>query len=202
MKIIKKQNFSTSSRQAGFTLIEVLVVIGITAILMALAIPSETSYRHKAELKQSVKQLRSLYWEAQGFSLAPRTKDVVSYGLAIAKQTMPSIVDIVGRECKDNSITGCDVEFNRTGLGKNIYIDDILCFGSSGASSINTLATYFLVSEDNKASGTMSFYRAIGDSNQLDCDKIEIGLKSTLFDALSYKITLDKANNSITYGTR
>jgi prepilin-type N-terminal cleavage/methylation domain-containing protein len=187
--------FKNKNFQSGFTLIEIVVVIGIMGVLMAIAIPSEISYRHKAELKTSVKELRSLYWDAQSRSLAPRQKDVGFYEIAVIKQTPPlSQTIFTEKECIDN--INCPADIGQVTLGNNIYVSDIKC-ATGPTTTTTSLATYFAVG-DNKTSGTMDFYETVGGS-PINCDKIEIIMSSIIVSDYEFKITLDRTSNSIDY---
>jgi len=181
-----------TKRNSGFTLLELMVVIGIMGVLMAIAIPAENTYRLKAELKTSVKDLRSMYWDAQSHSLAPTTKDVTAYEIAVTKQSSAPTPPISEQECVGNT---CG-DINKVTFGSNIFISDIKCVVGS-ATGITSLATYFAVG-NNKTSGTMSFYNSVGGA-LIDCDNIELIMSSIAVSGYNFKITLDRTNNSIDY---
>jgi len=71
--------------QLAFTIIEVLVVISIMAILMIISIPNFHQFSRNAKVRNSAKALRSFFWEAQSFALAPKEADVDKYEIFLSK---------------------------------------------------------------------------------------------------------------------
>ena len=187
--------FRKNKQQSGFTLIELLVVIGIMGVLMAIAIPSEINYRLKSELKTSVKDLRSMYWDAQSYSLAPRAKNITAYEVTVTKSSAPAS-PLTEKECV--ALDDCPTDINKVTFGSNIYISDIKYLNCVSLPAVtDKLSTYFLVG-DNKTSGTMSFFDKVG-GNPVKCDKIEIIMSSIAVSNYNFMITLDSTNNSIDY---
>lgn len=61
-----------SIKNAGFTLIEMIVVISIMTILTIVILAGYSSYRQRNNLKIAAQELRSALTEAQNMALAPR----------------------------------------------------------------------------------------------------------------------------------
>jgi prepilin-type N-terminal cleavage/methylation domain-containing protein len=188
-------------KKNGFTLVELLVTLGIMMLLMGITIPFEVSYRNKAELKGSVKALRSLFWEAQNRSLAPSSTAVTSYKIAIQKtpDNYGSSITISLQECKGvlpcPAITGAKTP--QVILGKNIIIEDISFEGgNSPLSSTQSVQTDFAVG-DNSRAGKIAFTAFGGNTDPGNIMKIKIG--SLAYPSLTYDIIVDKKMESITY---
>jgi Tfp pilus assembly major pilin PilA len=190
----------TKTKQYGFTLVELLVTLGIMMLLMGITIPFEVSYRNKAELKGSSKELRSLFWEAQNRALAPRSKNATAYRLNLQKTpegvTIPITISL--RECKGSLPTDCipitDGQLPQAILGKNIIIESIKLDGieASGLAQVD-----FAVG-DNQKSGGISF---IEGSSPVVKDKMEIVVGSKALPSIKYNITIDRKMESVTYLT-
>lgn len=56
----------------AFTLIEVLVVVGILTILLIMSIPTYRSYNKRNELRNTAEKVRQAIIEAQNMALAPK----------------------------------------------------------------------------------------------------------------------------------
>lgn len=187
--------FKTKTKfKSGFTLVELLVTLGIMMLLMGITMPFEISYRNKAEIKKSVKELRSLFWEAQNRSLAPRSVDVTGYKINLNKnQGTLSKISLkecagLGAEMVCNDIAGAQTP--QVILGKNITIENI-SFVDGSADVLGLVSTSFAVG-NNSGSGQISFNQP-GDKMI-----IKIGSKLT---TLKYDIIIDKKMGSITYST-
>lgn len=199
-----------TKKQLGFTLVEMMVVIGVMGILFTIAIPAEVNYRKRMEVKSAAKEIRSLFWDAQTRSLAPRPvgrtaannyAGVYAYEVGITKQASPpSSYTYRVKECASPSTcSNFDGSYKFTWNEGRIYIADIIPSSCVVAPTSNllSLAVYFAVSNDENA-GVMSFYKTV-NGEAIDCDKIEIIIASTAYSGFEYKVTLDKGNNSIDY---
>ncbi len=80
------------NRKAGFTLVELIVVLVILAILAALLVPALTGYMDKAKEKQVIAETRSLLTAIQTeaselYATDTFPKNVSSVGVALADKT-------------------------------------------------------------------------------------------------------------------
>lgn len=66
--------------QAGFTLIELMVVVAITGILASIAIPTFTKYIHRSKLTEAYMMVRKLYDAQYEFALEPMIWRDATYG--------------------------------------------------------------------------------------------------------------------------
>ncbi|SHH51429.1 type IV pilus assembly protein PilA [Clostridium collagenovorans DSM 3089] len=57
----------SKSSKKGFTLVELLVVIGIIGLLAAIILPKFTGYTEKAIMKDAVSQARTVYTQASAY---------------------------------------------------------------------------------------------------------------------------------------
>jgi len=188
-----------TKKKNGFTLVELLVTLGIMMLLMGVTMPFEISYRSKAEIKLSAKDLRSLFWEAQNRSLAPSDKDVTSYRISLAKgQGKLTVVSL--QECKPLP-TGCNpikgAKLPQVTLGTNITIGDII-FDPLHTPLAGTETVDFAVGNNSKA-GEISFSEKVtGSDVPIIANKIKIVIVSAA-TTLKYDIIIDKGMESITY---
>ena len=68
---IKSKN-SLKTRPAGFTLIEVMIVIAITGVLASIAIPNYIKYREKAQIEVAITEIRFIEKEIANFVIDNR----------------------------------------------------------------------------------------------------------------------------------
>ncbi|NOS80545.1 MAG: prepilin-type N-terminal cleavage/methylation domain-containing protein [Nitrospira sp.] len=123
-------------RQAGFTLIEVMVVVAIVGIGSAIGIPSYLQWNERYQLRQVTSELRSNLLQAR---MAAKNRNIIvnaaivkaadntltlGFGGALAPMTIPSVVAggnvMVGGVATDFVISGPGVlgtiGFNQQGL--------------------------------------------------------------------------------------
>src|SRR5262249_37029353 len=60
-------------RQAGFTLVELMVVVAIVSVLAAIAIPSFLKNARKAKTSEALVQLNRIYSASRTYILEPHT---------------------------------------------------------------------------------------------------------------------------------
>lgn len=66
----------------GFTLVELMVTVGIVVLMASLALPNLADFKKQQGLKRTALELRNKILEAQSLSLAPRRDDVGLSGYA------------------------------------------------------------------------------------------------------------------------
>jgi len=84
--------------KAGFTLVELIVVIAILAILAGIAVPVYSGYIKKAESAADTQMLSSIYTAAQGL-MAGEGKEITSITVGMSNGTwevsvLPSTVGV------------------------------------------------------------------------------------------------------------
>jgi prepilin-type N-terminal cleavage/methylation domain-containing protein len=70
-----------SRRRAGFTVIEVMVVVGIIAVFAALAIPSWRQYQANLQLRAAARTVANAYSYARSHALATGNRHVVVFAV-------------------------------------------------------------------------------------------------------------------------
>ena len=89
------------SKQAGFTLIELMVVVVIVAIFAAIAIPSYQAYVHRAQASQAQQEVQRIAselerWKSRNFNyinfVDPEPKTVINYSFEVKDGTDTSKV--------------------------------------------------------------------------------------------------------------
>jgi len=188
------------NKQHGFTLIEMLVVIGIMVLFISMAIPFETAYKTKVPIKNAAKQLRSLFWEAQARSLAPMKKEDTSYRIDLDKV----IRTISLQECTTSCAAITGAQTPQVVLGSNVVIKLIVMFDSGGNvigsyPYTSSISTSFLVGNSRDA-GKISFSNVVpASANPIAKIKIYVGSTIT---TTQYYIIIDSQTNSIIYSTQ
>jgi prepilin-type N-terminal cleavage/methylation domain-containing protein len=87
---------SPRSRQAGFTVIEIMVVVAIIAILAALAVPSWRQYQANLRLRASVRTVSNAFSYARAHALATGNRHVVVFSLTPNDVCGSAIEDVQG----------------------------------------------------------------------------------------------------------
>lgn len=183
------------NKKSGYTLIELLIVIAIMTMLIVMAIPFDLSYRKKVELKNSTKQLRGIFWEAQSRALAPSSKYATSYKINLIKDAATGHATITLKQCLTTPPATTETCTDILGsqefvtLGTNITVKNITMTGGS-VPTPTSLITSFLVG-NGRTAGQISFIPVATSAD------IQIG--SLLDSTLKYDIIIDGATSSITY---
>ena len=134
-------------RRAGFTLVELLVVLAVLAVVMAMAVPVFTAGRPRAELDGAALQLaaslrqargqaiasnrsqaftidleRRLYWAGEGATLRQLPPDI---DVSLVTATAELIDGTTGsiRFFADGGSTGGGVRVSRSGAGWDVLVD-------------------------------------------------------------------------------
>lgn len=70
------------AKQRGFTLVEVMIVVGVIAVLMAMAIPNLMKARESARARACVSNLREMDQAKEQFAMerAKKVGDAVTWG--------------------------------------------------------------------------------------------------------------------------
>jgi type IV fimbrial biogenesis protein FimT len=104
MGIFKTRQDTVSSRQAGFTLIEVMTVVAIVGVGSAIGIPSYLQWNERYQLRQVTSELRSNLLQAR---MTAKNRNIavnvqvlkavdntvaVGFGGVLAPMTLPSVV--------------------------------------------------------------------------------------------------------------
>jgi prepilin-type N-terminal cleavage/methylation domain-containing protein len=67
-------------RRTGFTLIEVIVSVGIIVMMLAISLPAFLEFQKRQNLSLAAESIRDAMLEAYNYSLAPRAADGTSLG--------------------------------------------------------------------------------------------------------------------------
>ena len=82
-------------QQQGFSLIELLIVVGIIGALTAIAVPAFEKYREKSEVTAAIASVKSMR-TAIDISISEKSADFPADDAALKQLGDPGIVEIVG----------------------------------------------------------------------------------------------------------
>ncbi len=80
MRIARINKTATNGRTAGFTLIELMMVIAIVAILVAIAFPPYVEWRQNAQYHEATREIASFLREARSRSISANLQFRVEFG--------------------------------------------------------------------------------------------------------------------------
>ncbi len=80
MRIARINKTATNGRTAGFTLVELVIVIAIMAILVAIALPPYVEWRQTAQYHEATREIASFLREARSRSISANLQFRVEFG--------------------------------------------------------------------------------------------------------------------------
>ena len=113
---MKKLTTLLKKKNRGFTLIELIVVIGILAILAALAIPAVAGYLNNSKARTIVSNAKIIYNAGQAFLAANPDLDTVIYP--------DDLVDVTGGYLKSEPLTAGGAAYDLAADGSEVSWTD------------------------------------------------------------------------------
>ena len=96
----KRKQFCCSSSEAGFSLVELVIVVAIFLIVAAIAVPSASALLNRVKLRGAAQQLADLYQEAR----MKAVQDDTYYEVLVSADFTRAYVDVNGDGTEGNLI--------------------------------------------------------------------------------------------------
>jgi len=128
----------SSFKNTGFTLVEIMVVIGIIALLVAMVLPNYMRAKHNVNEMLAVKTLNSLASALEMYRIdnddypEAINDDVVAGSVNIFLPYMPNRFILEARRTTGKSYRGYHFDYAKTGVSQYTYTATTVEAGSTG----------------------------------------------------------------------
>ena len=147
------------SRNRGFTLIELMIVIAILGVLAGVITPSFLAYRDRSKVKGDATELRSVFESAKLRAIKHNTNAVVTFpdttsyqafvdtnknGIRDGGETIIASVALSpGVTITENTFVGQDMEFNARGMANGPSSTGTITMTSPGGERYSVVVSSF-----------------------------------------------------------
>ncbi|MEO7494987.1 MAG: prepilin-type N-terminal cleavage/methylation domain-containing protein [Massilia sp.] len=151
MKMVKKA-------QAGFTLIELMIVVAIIGILAAVAIPAYSDYTVKAKLANAM-TAADVYKTAVSVCAQEAGGDIQKCNTTDSPNAFPAFTPTNEVSAITVTTNGIIEEKLKAGLGKNITSSDTITFTPTAGTSAVTWAIATTITSANNAAANAAILK-------------------------------------------